>query len=89
MTLKPEVKLPAGLPGKAVHKMIMKGKYPIPSDLPAAACGRCMWFKCIKSDGWGKCLLDGSSHWYKCMVCVEYEFDPEIWSVKDGLQAAG
>lgn len=68
--------------------MIMKGKFPIPSDVPAAACGRCMWFKCMTPGGYGKCLLDGSRHFYKCMVCEEYELDPEIWTAKDGQQNA-
>ena len=69
--------------------MIMKDKFPIPSDVPAAACGRCMWFMCMAADGWGICLLDDSRHWYKCMVCEEYEMDPEIWTAKVGQQTAG
>ena len=55
----------------------MKGRYPLPQDLPAAACGRCLWFKLTKNDGYGQCLVrPGQLYYYKCMVCAEYEQDP-------------
>lgn len=57
----------------------MKGRYPVPHDLPAAACGRCMWFKIFDQSGNGHCLISGEPRWYKCMVCPEYEFDPNVW----------
>ena len=56
----------------------MKGKFKIPADVPAAACGRCIWFKLDRPDGWGKCLVKKGSFFYKCMVCAEYEFDGEV-----------
>lgn len=56
----------------------MKGKFKIPKDVPAAACGRCIWFKPDYKDGMGKCLVYGEKRYYKCMVCSEYEFDSEI-----------
>lgn len=56
----------------------MKGKFKIPADVPAAACGRCIWFKLDRPDGWGKCLVKKGSYFYKCMVCAEYEFDSDI-----------
>lgn len=54
----------------------MTGKYLIPKDVPAAACGRCMWFTPIYKDGWGRCLVKNERFYYKCMVCAEYDFDP-------------
>lgn len=54
----------------------MRGQYQRPSDMPAACCGRCMWFHQNDKDGNGHCLLDGYLHYYKCMVCEEYEFEP-------------
>ena len=56
----------------------MRGKYKIPADVPAAACGRCIWFKLDRPDGWGKCLIWSSSHFYKRFVCEEYEFDTDL-----------
>lgn len=57
----------------------MKSSFTIPKDLPAAACGRCMWWKQTDSEGWGNCLLQrGRKYWYQCMVCVEYELDPSV-----------
>lgn len=56
----------------------MKGKYRIPKDVPAEACGRCLWFKPDYKDGYGKCLVHGVKRYYKCMVCSEYEQDSEI-----------
>lgn len=55
----------------------MKGNYPLPQDLPAAACGRCMWFKLTDREGYGQCVVrHGDRYYYKCMVCAEYEQDP-------------
>lgn len=49
------------------------------SDIPAAACARCIWWQRRDEEGWGKCLVHhGESHWYQCMVCPEYEMDPEL-----------
>lgn len=49
----------------------------MPKDLPAAACGRCLWFKLIKNNGYGQCLFQPSLlYYYKQMVCKEYEQDP-------------
>ena len=56
----------------------MRSKYRLPRDLPAAACGRCLWWKQIDADGWGQCLVQDEKTWYKCMVCSEYEMDNEI-----------
>ena len=56
----------------------MNGKFKIPADVPAAACGRCIWFKLDRSDGWGKCLVKKGSYFYNSMVCAEYEFDIDI-----------
>ena len=56
----------------------MKGKCKIPADVPAAACGRCYWFKLDRPDGWGKCALLKSSHFYKSFVCEEYELDTDL-----------
>ena len=56
----------------------MRGKYKIPKDVPAAACGRCIWFKLDYKEGWGKCLVHREKRYYKCMVCSEYDFDIEI-----------
>lgn len=55
----------------------MKSEYTVPRDLPAAACGRCVWNKPITSEGWGMCLIYRERRWYKCMVCPEYDQDPE------------
>lgn len=30
----------------------MRSKYKVPRDLPAAACGRCMWWKQTDDEGW-------------------------------------
>ena len=49
--------------------------YEMPTDLPAAACGRCMWFDLRDSQGNGKCLIFEHACYYKCMPCVEYEMD--------------
>jgi hypothetical protein len=56
----------------------MKGKFKIPADVPAAACGRCIWFKLDRPDGFGKCRIWNDMYFYKCMVCEEYELDSEI-----------
>ena len=54
----------------------MRGRYPRPSDMPAACCGRCFWYQQDDADGNGHCVLDGCKRYYKCMVCEEYEFEP-------------
>lgn len=54
----------------------MKSKYEIPKDLPAAACGRCIWWQQIDPEGWGQCLVMNEKRWYQCMTCNEYEYDP-------------
>lgn len=56
----------------------MRSKYRVPRDLPAAACGRCLWWKQTDADGWGQCVLQGNMTWYKTMVCSEYDMDNEI-----------
>lgn len=57
----------------------MKTRFQRPNDTPAAACGRCLWWKQIDNQGWGKCLvLKNEKRWYKCMVCPEYEFEPTL-----------
>lgn len=56
----------------------MRTKYKVPRDLPAAACGRCMWWKQTDDEGWGKCLIWNEKRWYQCMVCQEYDMDTEI-----------
>lgn len=56
----------------------MRGKYKIPKDVPAAACGRCFWFKPNFKSGMGKCFVHGEKRYYKCMVCSEYELDTEL-----------
>lgn len=56
----------------------MNGKFKVPADVPAAACGRCIWFKLDRPDGWGKCLIGRGTFFYKCMVCPEYEFDTDL-----------
>ena len=56
----------------------MRGKFKVPADVPSAACGRCIWFKLDRPDGWGKCLVGRGTFFYKCMVCEEYEFDADI-----------
>lgn len=52
--------------------------YPIPADLPQHACGRCVWFRNDTKDGNGTCLAMRGRKYYKCMVCEEYELDPEV-----------
>lgn len=49
-----------------------------PADTPSAACGRCIWFSQDTAEGWGRCALWREKRWYKCMICVEYECDPDI-----------
>lgn len=56
----------------------MRSKYQVPADLPAAACGRCLWWQQSDPEGWGKCLVKNYRIWYKCMVCPEYEMDNDI-----------
>lgn len=56
----------------------MKNAHKVPSDLPAAACGRCFWHKLTDDEGNGKCLVWNEYRYYKCMVCSEYEMDPDI-----------
>lgn len=56
----------------------MESRFRVPKDVPAAACGRCVWWQQKDAEGWGKCLLKRGSFWYKCMVCCEYEFDPDV-----------
>lgn len=53
----------------------MESRFRVPKDVPAAACGRCMWWQQKDDEGWGKCLLKRGTFWYKCMVCCEYEQD--------------
>lgn len=53
----------------------MYSKFKRPSDTPAAACGRCFWWKQNKTEGWGRCAIFREKRWYKCMVSPEYEFD--------------
>lgn len=55
----------------------MNSKFKRPADTPAAACARCMWWVQKKEDGWGLCLCFKEKRYYKCMVCAEYELDPE------------
>lgn len=47
----------------------------MPTDLPAAACGRCYWFNLRDNQGNGKCLIFEEARYYKCMPCDEYEMD--------------
>lgn len=54
------------------------GKYQRPNDTPAAACGRCFWWKQTDNQGWGKCLVLNEKRWHQCMVCPEYEFEPRL-----------
>ena len=51
----------------------MKSKFEIPAGLPAHACGRCLWWRQIDAEGWGKCRLNLEKRWYQCLVCPEYE----------------
>lgn len=60
----------------------MDSKFLVPKDLPAAACGRCLWWQQSDSEGWGQCLVHREKRWYKCMVCPEYEMDAHIRQVK-------
>lgn len=60
----------------------MDSKFLVPKDLPAAACGRCLWWQQSDSEGWGHCLVHREKRWYKCMVCPEYEMDAHIRQVK-------
>lgn len=53
----------------------MKTEYILPADTPAAACGRCIWWKQTTQDGWGRCMVYKEKRWYKSMVCLEYEQD--------------
>ena len=55
----------------------MKSSHKLPADAPAHGCGRCLWWQQSTPDGWGMCLLKHHPQWYKCMVCDEYEYDPE------------
>ncbi len=61
-------------PGTKEGGRDMSGRYPKLSDMPAVCCGRCAWYHQVDADGNGRCLLDGCKRYYKCMVCVEYEF---------------
>lgn len=54
----------------------MKSKFEIPKDLPAAACGRCVWWLQTDAEGWGDCLVVNDKRWYQCMICNEYDQDP-------------
>ena len=57
----------------------------IPKDAPAACCARCMWYTCIlDNDGFALCLVHRERRYYKCMVCSEYDFDPEWYTVGNG-----
>ena len=56
----------------------MKTKYKMKPDLPAAACGRCMWFELGNDQGDGRCLVHKEYRYYKCMVCDEYDLDTDI-----------
>lgn len=51
-------------------------KFKRPTDTPAAACGRCFWWEQRTDDGWGRCLVQKTKMYYKCIVCSEYEFEP-------------
>ena len=48
-----------------------------PMDTPKIACGRCYWWKQKNSEGSGHCKIWNESRWYKCMVCPEYEMEPD------------
>ena len=54
----------------------MRGRYQRPSDMPAACCGRCEWFRPGNAEGNGRCTQWGETRYYKCMVCLEYELSP-------------
>lgn len=56
----------------------MKNRFTVPKDLPAAACGRCIWWWATENEGNGKCHIWNEKRWYKCMVCPEYDFDSDI-----------
>lgn len=53
----------------------MDSIYERPADTPAAACGRCMWWKQTDEEGNGQCVICNESRWYKCQVCEEYDMD--------------
>lgn len=55
----------------------MKDKVKRPGDIPAAACGRCIWWYNETEEGQGHCAVWDEKRYYKCMVCPEYEFDNE------------
>lgn len=55
--------------------MAKRSSFDMPADLPAAACGRCVWFDLRDSQGNGKCLVFEHACYFKCMPCVEYEMD--------------
>lgn len=54
----------------------MDSKYERPTDTPAAACGRCMWWTQTDAEGNGHCAIWNEARWYKCMVCEEYDMEP-------------
>ena len=44
-----------------------------------------MWYTCkLDKDGYAKCLIWREKRYYKCMVCPEYEFDHERYTVGNG-----
>lgn len=63
----------------------MRRKYIIPSDSPAVCCARCWWHApIIDKDGFSYCIIHREKRYYKCMVCSEYEIDPERYTVGNG-----
>ena len=52
-------------------------RFKMPADTPAAACANCIWWTQRTVDGWGRCHIYNERRYYKCMVCSEYELDPE------------
>lgn len=51
----------------------------IPIDSPAHCCARCTWWALregsFRPDGSSECAVWGETRYYKCPVCVEYEYD--------------
>jgi hypothetical protein len=55
----------------------MVSKFARPADTPKSACGRCCWWKQTNEVGSGHCSIWDESRWYKCMVCDEYDMEPD------------
>lgn len=46
--------------------------------LAKSCCARCTWWSNEYGFPMGRCQILDEPRWYQCMVCDEYEVDPDV-----------